>query len=1108
MRWQLRLSMVWGISCLTCMGQESLTSLADANYPVELSAAQASWLDDHPNVRLSVDPAWPPYEFYNDAGVYKGIAADYVRIINRMLGTSMAPEGHSSWADVLEKAQRGQVDVLPCVAQTQELSGFLSFTKPYMRLPIVFIARKEAGLIVDDDDLEHRRMAVLKGHVIETLLRRDHPDLDYVRVDGIDQALRAVSERRADVFANWIGAVTYSVRKLGLDNLKVAGNSDYELAFGFGVRQDWPELVAILNQCIEAIPDEQKHAIRHRWLNLHFEPRIDWAAVQTITIALGSIASVIIMIVLIWNRRLSQEITQRRQVEDELREHKDHLQASIDNMPNAYVLFDPEGRVMEWNQAAERIFGYSQAEMLGESAVDFIVPEAVRPLVAQVLSQLEGGKTASYSEKDNNIRKDGKLITCQWHNIPLVDQGGKVFGILCMAEDITERKQAETALQESEEKYRLLFDSMLDGYALHEIICDEQGQPVDYRFLEVNPSFERLTGLTREAIVGQSVFEVLPDTEAYWIKTYGRVALEGESIRFENYAGALDKHFEIMAFCPQEGQFACIFKDISARKQAEAALQNAYDALEQRVIQRTVELSDANHGLEAEIEQRKQAGKELAESEGRYRLLVETMGEGLGRLDAQGRISYVNPRLCQMLGYSEEELLGTDAKQHFDSANQAILADQLVRRRQREETPYEIEWTRKDGSKLCTLLSPRASYHGDQYAGSFAVITDVTPLKQTEQALRIERDKARKFFDIAGTMLTVIGPDQRVRLINQRGCEILGLPYEEIVGSNWFDRFLPARFRKEVKQVFDELVKGNIQPVEFYENPVLTADGQERIIAWHNTTLTDEQGNLMGILGSGEDITEERQAQAEILKHREQLRSLASRLSATEERVRTKAATILHDSIGQNLVSCRLLLGAERQADLAPNLDKTLGTVIDILEHATEETRELTFDLASPTLYKLGLIPALEEWLIETIQAQHGIYTRLENRGISDSLDEASNVTAFRSVREISFNAVKHAQAQHIEVCVEASDNQLLVTVLDDGIGFDYEQVETGATPNGHFGLFSIRERLEHMGGRFQIETAPGHGTKVQLTIPVSSDNLMNEQAKETTDDANAYTLG
>ncbi len=136
----------------------------------------------------------------------------------------------------------------------------------------------------------------------------------------------------------------------------------------------------------------------------------------------------------------------------------------------------------------------------------------------------------------------------------------------------------------------------------------------------------------------------------------------------------------------------------------------------------------------------------------------------------------------------------------------------------------------------------------------------------SEEQLREEREKAQNYLDVAGTMMVVIDPDQKVTLINKRGCEILGYKQEEILGRNWFDNFIPKSVREKMRAVFQQSMAGEIEPVEYNERPVLTKSGQERIIAWHNTVLTDENGNVVDLLASGTDITELKQAEEKLAR--------------------------------------------------------------------------------------------------------------------------------------------------------------------------------------------------------------------------------------------------
>jgi len=143
--------------------------------------------------------------------------------------------------------------------------------------------------------------------------------------------------------------------------------------------------------------------------------------------------------------------------------------------------------------------------------------------------------------------------------------------------------------------------------------------------------------------------------------------------------------------------------------------------------------------------------------------------------------------------------------------------------------------------------------------------------KQTERALQEERDRAQRYLEIAGVILVVLNSDQTVQLINRKGCEVLGYEPLEIAGRNWFDSFLPEKDRERTRAGFIELISGNIDPIEYFENPVLTKNKAERIISWHNNVLRDQTGNILATLSSGEDITERKQVEEALRKAHEEL---------------------------------------------------------------------------------------------------------------------------------------------------------------------------------------------------------------------------------------------
>lgn len=208
------------------------------------------------------------------------------------------------------------------------------------------------------------------------------------------------------------------------------------------------------------------------------------------------------------------------------------------------------------NISNKKGFPKGHAELVRELVVPIIRNEFVVAILGV------GNKETNYNEKDIIITSS--LASLAW--------------------DIISRKKIEIELLASEKRYRLLFDGMLNGFALHEIICNENNEPIDYRFLEVNPAFERLTGLSASEIINKKAKEVLPGLEDYWVKFYGEVALKGESKTFENYSLELNKYYHVEAFCPEPGKFATVIEDITEKRANEIAISDSNRMLEETLV--------------------------------------------------------------------------------------------------------------------------------------------------------------------------------------------------------------------------------------------------------------------------------------------------------------------------------------------------------------------------------------------------------------------------------------------------------------------------------------------------------------------------------------------
>jgi signal transduction histidine kinase len=230
------------------------------------------------------------------------------------------------------------------------------------------------------------------------------------------------------------------------------------------------------------------------------------------------------------------------------------------------------------------------------------------------------------------------------------------------------------------------------------------------------------------------------------------------------------------------------------------------------------------------------------------------------------------------------------------------------------------------------------------------------------------------------------------------------------------------------------------------------------------------------------DIVALKETQNQLSTYQEHLQSLASELTLAEERERRILAVTLHDRIGQGLAVARLkleMLKHELPAEHHPGLEN----ISALIKQIVTDTRSLTYEISPPILYELGLQPAII-WLGERVTEQFGLHVDVRCDDDLVDVTDGVRVMLFRSVQELLANAVKHAQASHVTVRVLNDAAGLCVLVEDDGVGFDAVSRGVYPTADGGFGLFSIRERLGHLGGRVDIASSPGKGTRIQLSVP------------------------
>ncbi|HKY33831.1 MAG TPA: response regulator [Candidatus Polarisedimenticolia bacterium] len=302
------------------------------------------------------------------------------------------------------------------------------------------------------------------------------------------------------------------------------------------------------------------------------------------------------------------------------------------------------------------------------------------------------------------------------------------------------------------------------------------------------------------------------------------------------------------------------------------------------------------------------------------------------------------------------------------------------------------------------------------------------------------------------------------------------------------------RVRLTVQQAFEERETYDL------EFRVVRPDGSIRWIAGKGSPFYDDQGRPVRMIGVGMDVSERKTADAEIRRLNEtleqrvaertavaeqrtrQLRALAVELTQAEQRERRRLAQLLHDHLQQLLVAAQLRMSHLRAVKSGAEVHRFVDQVDDLLRQSIQASRDLTVHLSPPILYEGGLAAALE-WLARKIQEQHGLWVRVSAEVPRNAVAQDTRLFLFHAVRELLFNVIKHAGTDRAEVRATMEGAMVRVSVLDEGSGMAEEQ-GAPALPSDRFGLFSIRERVELLGGRLEITSERGVGSRVTLTVP------------------------
>ncbi len=667
--------------------------------------------------------------------------------------------------------------------------------------------------------------------------------------------------------------------------------------------------------------------------------------------------------------------------------------------------------------------------------------------------------------------------------LPYRTSEDRFSGVILIFIDITKRKKDEEKLLASEISFHRLFNTIDEGFCIIEMIFDDAGNPSDYRFLEINPMFDQLTGLQNAQ--GKSVKELLPDIEDFWIETYGKVAVTGEPVRFENYSEKMNRWFDVYASRvgdDESRKIALVFTNITSCKQAEYALN---------------------------------------ESEERLRVAMQAAGMGTWDWDMLTGEVLWSPEHNKMYDIPVNQEIGTFeeyiARVHPEDID-AVKAELDAAIRERRTFSAEMRSIHLDGSVHWIVGDGRIFYNEKgNPERMIGVVRDITDTKRAEEALRRNEDRLRLILESITDYAIITTDISGIITGWNAGAEnTFGYSTEEILGKDVAVIFTPEDRENDVhkKEMQTAIEKGRAEDKRFH----LHKNGSRFFVSGVLSPLTD--GNLIGFVKVARDLSKEKAAEenlrqahdlleerilertAELADANEKIqRETKERLKVESERVellkklvqiqeeeRHRIARDLHDHLGQQLTGLRLKLELLRaMCEDNKNLCEEVTETQTLAKQIDKDVGFLAWELRPTALDDLGLRRALLTY-INRWSDQFGI----EAQTLVGKFDEkrlAANVeiNLYRILQESLNNVCKHAEAAQVNVILKRRDGNIIMIVEDDGKGFNVAKQAKPKKDGKGLGIIGMMERANLIGGTVEIESSKESGTAVFVRIPIES---------------------
>ena len=669
----------------------SLVVWTTGTHALTLTDDEQQWLKDHPELILGIDTTWPPFEFRNAQGNYKGLAADYIRLISDRLDITLKPVAAPSWSEVLAQTKEGKIDLLPGIMSTPERQKYLAFTRPYLDFPIVILAHKGGAAPKNIEDLYGLRVGVIENYAPHELLRAQYPDLNIVALPNVSSALQALATDQVDAMVGDLASSVWSLRQLKLDGLYVSGETPYRFQLAMAVPKSQTVLLELLDKVLADISPSETESIQQYWVGNISDYRALWRTLLLYVLPGALLLIIVLLVVVRINRRLSSEISRRTSLEQELRSSEHHYRGMIESLSAIAWEARLDGDTYTYvSPQAEALLGYPIAEWLSLGFWDRILhPDDLAR--ARAYREKEVSANCDHSLDYRVITADGNTLwlrdiaSITTHNQQIVLRGLMI--------NISETKQTEEALQLSEEKFVKVFHASPNGLLV--------SRKSDGLLIEINEGFSRLSGYDNASALHHSTFDL-----HLWVD--------------------FQQRREVLRLLEQDGfvrDFSCNFR----HKDGHIRL------CEISCYPLIIGAEDCILTLIHDITERHQMQEKLLQTA----TVFESTAEGIIFTDPQQKITAVNRAFTEITGYSESEVLGQTprilASGQHDKVFFAAMWHQLSNA---DNWQGEISNKRKNGEIYPNWLTISAVRNSDNLITHFvAVFSDISSLKHAQARL-------------------------------------------------------------------------------------------------------------------------------------------------------------------------------------------------------------------------------------------------------------------------------------------------------------------------------------------------------------------------------------